>query len=37
MLLGAFVGSLCGTYGGRRRDDETAYVTGPVATPTYGR
>jgi hypothetical protein len=37
MLLGAFTGSLFGTYGGRRRDDETAYVVGPIATPSYGR
>jgi hypothetical protein len=37
MLLGAFVGSMCGTYGGRRRDDETAYVGGSVAKPTYAR
>jgi hypothetical protein len=31
MLLGACVGSLFGTYGGRRRDDEAAYVVGPVS------
>jgi hypothetical protein len=34
MLLGAVAGSLFGTYGGRRRDDDTAYVVG---TSTYVR
>jgi hypothetical protein len=37
MLLGACVGSLFGVYGGRRRDDETAYVVDAGATRTVVR